>query len=100
MGKLLLWFLIVLAVLIVWRIANTRAARREAGRNGAAGASGASGAGRGGAKARPSGTRAPAEAMVQCAHCGVHLPRSEALLVGGRIWCSQEHARLGPDGGR
>lgn len=90
MGKLLLWFLIVLAALIVWRIANTRAARREAGHDRAASA------GRGSAQARPSGSRAPAETMVQCAHCGVHLPRSEALLVGGRIWCSHEHARLGP----
>lgn len=90
MGKLLLWFLIVLAVLIVWRMANTRAARREAGHDRAAGA------GRRGAQARPAGSRAPAEAMVQCAHCGIHLPRSEALLLGGRTWCSQEHARLGP----
>ncbi|MGB6104806.1 MAG: PP0621 family protein [Pusillimonas sp.] len=35
-----------------------------------------------------------AEAMVRCEHCGIHLPRSEAVLSNGRIWCSQEHARL------
>jgi len=34
--------------------------------------------------------------MVRCAHCGIHLPRSEALLQGGHTWCSAEHARLGP----
>jgi len=33
--------------------------------------------------------------MVRCAHCGIHLPRSEALLQGGQTWCSAEHARLG-----
>ncbi len=35
------------------------------------------------------------ESMVQCEHCGIHLPRSEAVMIGGRTWCSQEHARLG-----
>ncbi|WP_277402936.1 PP0621 family protein, partial [Achromobacter xylosoxidans] len=45
--------------------------------------------------ANPPAASAP-EAMVRCAHCGIHLPRSEALLQGGRTWCSQEHARLGP----
>ncbi len=48
---------------------------------------------------KPRGRRAPAampaEQMVRCAHCGIHLPRSEAALIGGRTWCSQEHARLG-----
>jgi len=92
-GKLLLWFLIVLAVLTVWRIANARAARREAERNAPPGARRASAQGRRGT------ARVPAEAMVQCAHCGVHLPRSEALLAGGRTWCRQEHARLGPASG-
>ena len=35
------------------------------------------------------------EAMVQCAHCHIHLPRSEACLINGKTWCSEEHARLG-----
>ena len=38
----------------------------------------------------------PLESMVRCAHCGIHLPRSEALLQNGQTWCSAEHARLGP----
>lgn len=37
-----------------------------------------------------------ASELVRCAQCGVHLPRSEARLVGGRVYCSTEHARLGP----
>jgi uncharacterized protein len=31
------------------------------------------------------------EDMVQCAHCAVHLPRSEAFLVNGKIYCSKNH---------
>lgn len=37
----------------------------------------------------PSSTSA--EAMVQCEHCAVHLPRSESFLVNGKIYCSKEH---------
>lgn len=40
----------------------------------------------------------PVESMVRCEHCGIHLPRSEAVLSSGRTWCSQEHARLGNGG--
>jgi len=35
------------------------------------------------------------EPMVPCAHCGVNLPRSEALGEAGRFFCSEEHRRLG-----
>ena len=41
---------------------------------------------------------APAEAreedMVQCRHCGVHLPRSEAVTYRDDLYCSEEHRRL------
>ena len=37
--------------------------------------------------------------LVSCARCGVHLPRAEARLQGERLYCSEEHARLGPGGG-
>jgi uncharacterized protein len=33
--------------------------------------------------------------MVRCAHCGIHMPRSEAVLSDGKTWCSPEHAKLG-----
>jgi len=29
--------------------------------------------------------------MVACAHCGVHVPESEAFQDGDRFYCSQEH---------
>jgi uncharacterized protein len=37
----------------------------------------------------------PAE-LVHCAHCGVLLPRAEARSDGGLLYCSEQHARLGP----
>jgi uncharacterized protein len=38
------------------------------------------------------------EAMVECAHCGVHLPRSEAQLGSGRPYCCEAHRVAGPRG--
>lgn len=39
--------------------------------------------------------------LVSCAHCGVHLPKGEAMEAvdggpAGRFYCSDEHRRLGP----
>lgn len=33
------------------------------------------------------------EAMVRCDVCGLNLPQSEALAVGERWYCSEEHRR-------
>jgi uncharacterized protein len=45
---------------------------------------------RGGSSSPP-----PVEAMVPCAHCGINVPRSEALESRGRFFCSEEHRRVG-----
>ena len=37
-----------------------------------------------------------AEPMAVCAHCGVHLPRSEALRRGEHWYCSAAHRDAGP----
>ncbi len=37
----------------------------------------------------------PVEDMVKCAHCGVNLPRSEAIYSGGVFYCTPEHRQLG-----
>ena len=46
------------------------------------------------------GAKAPApatpQAMLQCAHCGLHLPKADALADGARAYCSDAHRRLGP----
>lgn len=35
------------------------------------------------------------ENMVKCAHCGVNMPRSEAIFSGGDFYCTPEHQKLG-----
>lgn len=49
-------------------------------------------AGKGGAKAPG---KVPV-VMVECAHCGLHLPAADALPEGSRLYCSDAHRRLGP----
>ena len=34
--------------------------------------------------------------MLACAHCGVHVPQAEALMLGTQAYCCAEHRRLGP----
>jgi uncharacterized protein len=47
-------------------------------------------------QAAPRAARPAGEDMVRCAHCGVHMPRSESYLSDGKLYCSDEHRRLGP----
>ena len=85
MGKVILWVVVILGGLMVARIV----ARSKA----------ASAAKAAAPPPDPAPARAPPggdpESMVRCSHCGVHLPRSEARMIGGNTWCSNEHARLG-----
>lgn len=41
---------------------------------------------------RPSEPKGP-EDMVRCHVCGINLPRSEAIMSRGRIYCCDEHRR-------
>ena len=34
--------------------------------------------------------------MLACAHCGIHIPQAEALMLGTQAYCCAEHRRLGP----
>lgn len=34
-----------------------------------------------------------AEAMVRCAHCGLHLPRAEGIVSGEQYFCCEQHRR-------
>ncbi len=36
------------------------------------------------------------QAMVACAHCGLHLPAADAVADGALHYCSPAHRRLGP----
>jgi uncharacterized protein len=44
----------------------------------------------GGAGASPQEDPVP-EKMVACAYCGVHLPESEGVVAGDRVYCSEAH---------
>jgi uncharacterized protein len=74
MGRIVV--LILLAVIAVWLV--RRALRASAARQG--------------------GQRQPSAEgeLVRCARCGLHLPRAEARAAGEQLYCSDEHARLGP----
>ncbi len=78
MGKLLFWIAAIIVVLFVIRLINHQKAKE---------------------RQKPKSSEKPSvgksEEMVRCAHCGVYLPRSDALLKDGHLWCSQKHADLG-----
>ena len=74
MGRLLI--LVLLAVVALWLV--RRALRRAAPP----------------VDAPPSAP--PTEELVRCARCSLLLPRAEARMAAGAIYCSEEHARLGP----
>ena len=38
------------------------------------------------------------EDMVRCAHCGIHLPKSEGFSGDGKYFCSEAHHRAFIDG--
>ncbi len=81
MGKALFWVTIFIVVIFVTRVLAIQAAKKRRPPPQA-----------------PSAQRevpANSEAMVRCAHCGVHLPRSEASLIDQNTWCSSAHAKLG-----
>ncbi|MBV8666442.1 MAG: hypothetical protein JO269_08170 [Burkholderiaceae bacterium] len=45
-----------------------------------------------GANRKPRSAVPVAEAMLQCAHCGVHFPASEAFVdPDGAAYCSEDH---------
>ena len=47
--------------------------------------------------ANPGQPAAEATPMLACAHCGVHLPQTDAVLdPAGRAYCSAAHLQAGP----
>lgn len=78
MSKILFWVAVILVVLLVMRLLARHSAASKSR-----------------AQSTPRKGRKRFEAMVQCAHCGVHLPSSDAVHSHGNTWCSHEHARLG-----
>lgn len=83
MGKTLFWIVVFFGVLLASRFlshhaANKRMREEQNAKN---------------PKTQP---LPKTEGMVSCGHCGVFLPRSEAVALKNNTWCSQAHAQLGP----
>ena len=73
--RILIWLVIALAV-VVWIKRVLARAAHPAGQGGGA-------------------SRQHSETMVQCAHCGVHFPASEAVAGNGdALYCSALHRKL------
>jgi len=48
-----------------------------------------------GPRKKPTIKKIPASTtIVRCEHCGVHIPKEEALYVDQQYFCSEEHRRL------
>lgn len=74
MGRILFFVLLALAVYLLWRSLQ----RRDVA-----------------PRTKASEERSP-QAMVSCATCGLHVPRQEALMLGERYFCCEEHRRNPP----
>jgi uncharacterized protein len=48
------------------------------------------------ARARAAPARKTPQSMVQCRHCGVHLPRGDAIEGPNGVFCSEAHRLAGP----
>jgi uncharacterized protein len=47
--------------------------------------------------AKPGAPATEATPMLACAHCGVHLPQTDAVVdPAGRAYCSAAHLQAGP----
>ena len=80
MGKLM--FFIIIALVFFWAVCNTLRKIQEQQKQD-------------GCEELPSSTAASTEeSMVRCAHCSVHLPRSESITSQGKFFCSDEHRRI------
>ena len=97
MAKLMMWIGILLGLMFVARLiahkqANDRinARKQQAANDKNPGVNPAAQA-----KKRPRQQSNAPETMVQCDHCGLHLPESESITASGGTWCSDKHSRLG-----
>ena len=75
----LIFIVVVTVLLVLWFKSMGRKRRDEGGERDAA------------------PPKTPGEDMVRCRVCGVHMPRSEALLSQGQTYCSDDHRRLDQD---
>jgi uncharacterized protein len=78
MGRVLI--LLLLALLVVWWVFGRAARLRDAPPGG---------------RKRRGEPASQIQDIVACAHCGVHVPRSEAVSDGVDHYCGEPHRLLG-----
>ncbi len=90
MGKLLSWVAIAFAIYVAYKI--VMALQRKAQlRQSAESDPQAKDASRESTSAQP----AQLTTLIACAHCGLQLPKDEAVGMSDRFYCGEAHARLG-----
>jgi uncharacterized protein len=68
------WLILLLLIWLVWRLLRARQPASP-----------------------PAHNRTSGEVMRACAHCGLNVPESEALIESESLsYCSEAHRRLGP----
>ena len=88
MGKLLIWIAVAAAAWFAWKFYQTSQRRIQQSRQDAAPDAAPDGA----REHQPDPAQRAPERMIACAHCGVHLPASEASAdEAGRHYCSRAH---------
>ena len=87
MGKIAIWILIIIAVMLVLRLIAVKkrpvdddAGGQETGKPKHPGG-----------RDDPDPRRNAGELMMSCAVCGIHLPSSEAVFAHGKVFCGPEH---------
>ena len=87
--------LIVLFFVTQWLLKKLRRAnqRAQSGATGAADSAGSTNSTRARNGAAASDAPQLADPLIRCAQCGVHTPRSEAIVVAGERFCCSDHAR-------
>jgi uncharacterized protein len=98
--KLLIWLVVAWAVVVWMQRARKNVIRRARDAAAAAAQSGAAGGGyassAAGAQQQQPQQQQAIEQMVQCAQCGIHFPKSEAIQARGtgKVFCCTEHREL------
>jgi len=85
MGKFLSWVVLIALGYLAFRLVAISQRKRDAARRAADARHEQAGAG-----ASAAG-KVTGEMMVQCAHCGVFLPASDAFVDGDRSYCDRAH---------
>ncbi|MCZ7561087.1 MAG: PP0621 family protein [Burkholderiaceae bacterium] len=90
MGKLLFWLALVALAFLAMKLVAISQRKREAAQREDAATGAQATTTRTGEGARRAGELA-GEMMVQCEHCGVFLPASDAFVDGGHSYCDRAH---------